>query len=89
MSESLEDTLRRKEATIENLLKDLRAMRIGREEDDLNWRKLWEKEKRRAEEARAATIAECVAYLRHRGNRFDDDAADTLAALSESDGGPK
>lgn len=35
---------------------DLRAMRIGREHDDLAWRKLWEKEKQRAQELERTLI---------------------------------
>lgn len=57
MSEDDASTIRRLQATIENLQKDLRAMRIGREEDDLRWRKLWEKEKRKADEAHGHRFA--------------------------------
>jgi hypothetical protein len=42
-------------ALVDELRQDLRAMRIGREDDDLKWRKLWEKEKARADRLEKST----------------------------------
>jgi hypothetical protein len=42
----------------------------------------------RLDEERHDTIAECVDFLRDRGNQFDSDAADTLADQFTSAGKP-
>lgn len=58
MSEDANSTIMRLQSTIANLQKDLQGVRIGREQEDLSWRKLWQKEKARADRAEAALAAE-------------------------------
>lgn len=57
MSETPEMTIARLQQNEIRLIKELQAMRVGREADDLAWRKKWEQEKRRADEAYAALRA--------------------------------